>query len=266
MPVLQRQFVRAYFIRLCAGLLPLAATAFAVGLGTASCAGVSDPVPAEAGLLARYDFDEGEGLVLHDQSGHGFDGALHGGAAWKAGARGASLEFNGIDAYVQLPSDSAFNASSFTVAAWIQPYEQGSGADERVIYSNLAYTLDRAVTQGTQFKFRRGELNGVSGRAIFNGEYWSEMLRVASLDDGAWHMVAFTVGDGNGRLWIDGEQAGAAEPWGAVAYPSPLPQIGACLRNQATQGWYHGRIDEMNIYDRALDAAEIASAYRRIPR
>lgn len=221
--------------------------------------------PQTGGLIAQYDFDEGEGTTLHDRSGHGFDGVLHGGTAWKAGAHGSSLEFNGIDAYVQLPADSAFNAPAFTVAAWIQPYEQGTGSDERVFYSNLTYQTGDAADRGIEFRFRHGELEGVTARKIYDGTYWSEIFRTASLADGAWHMVAFTVSDGYGRLWIDGVQAGAAEPWGDIAYPEPLPQIGACLRNQATSGWFHGRIDEMSIYNRALSAAEIATAYQRIP-
>lgn len=217
--------------------------------------------PKDKGLIARYDFDENAGTALHDRSGHGFDGTLKGGAQWKSGVRGSSLYFNGEDAYVQLPADSAFNAPSFTLAAWIQPTEQGTGADERVLYSNLAYTEGNAVTQGTEFRFRRGELEGVTGRVIWDGDYWSDMFRPAFLADGAWHHVAFSVTGGYGRLWIDGSQAGPAEPWGAIAYPSPLPQIGACLRNEATAGWFHGRIDEMRIYGRGLAAAEIAGLY-----
>lgn len=230
----------------------------------AKLAGPIKPVQT-GGLIAQYDFDEGAGAVLHDRSGNGFDGALHGGGAWKAGARGSSLEFNGIDAYVQLPSDSAFNAKSFTVAAWIQPYEQGHGTEEHVIYSNLEYAVGNSVTKGAEIRFRGGELEGVSGRAVYYKDYWSEIFRPASLDDGAWHFTAFTVSDGYGRLWIDGVQAGAAEPWGDIAYSAPLPQVGACLRNGATHGWFHGRIDELSIYGRALDAGEIEAAYKRIP-
>ncbi|MBW8888701.1 MAG: hypothetical protein JF616_13170 [Fibrobacteres bacterium] len=221
--------------------------------------------PQTGGLIAQYDFDEGEGAILHDRSGNGFDGAIHGETAWKAGARGSSLEFNGKDTYVQLPSDSAFNPPAFTVAAWIQPYEQGIGNDQRVIYSNLIYTIGDSVDQGTEFRFRFGELEGVTGRKVYNGAYWSEIFRPVSLADGAWHMVALTVSDGYGRMWIDGVQAGAAETWGEIGYPPPLPQIGACMRNQSTPGWFHGRIDEMSIYGRALGAAEIAAEYKRIP-
>ena len=33
------------------------------------------------GLVAGYDFDEGEGTVLHDRTGHGNNGTIHG-ASW----------------------------------------------------------------------------------------------------------------------------------------------------------------------------------------
>ena len=56
-------------------------------------------------------------------------------------------------------------------------------------------------------------------------------------------------------------QAGAAEPWGEIGYPPPLPQIGACMRNQSTPGWFHGRIDEMS---NQLESARLALAERNV--
>lgn len=206
-----------------ASAFALSATVLAFGGALANTHAETLPSVPEEGLIARYDFDEGDGTVLHDHSGHGFDGVLHGGTVWKAGAHGSSLEFNGVNAYVQLPSDSAFNTADFTVAAWIQPYEIGQGTDERVIYSNLVYE-GNPVTEGTEFKFHKGELDGVTARVVFDGDYWFDMYRPAALADGAWHMVAFTEGQGYGRLWIDGVQAGAAEPSGAIRYPTPLPR------------------------------------------
>ena len=34
------------------------------------------------GLVAGYHFDEGRGTTVHDFSGHGNDGTLHGGVSW----------------------------------------------------------------------------------------------------------------------------------------------------------------------------------------
>jgi hypothetical protein len=224
-------------------------------------AAVSDTVPSEKDLVARYDFDEGEGTILHDRSGHGFDGTLEGGPEWKAGVHGSSLYFNGIDAYVQLPADSAFLLDSFTVLAWVRPADQGPGTVERVIFSNCTSTAaPELVSGGSEFRFRHGELEGVSAGASYNGN-WSDMFSPASVVDGAWHMVGFSVSKGMGRLWIDGVQAGNAVAWRPISQPPSLPQIGACLRNWASQGYFKGGIDEMRIYNRGLGVDEMVGLY-----
>lgn len=262
MPGLRPQYFRARFFRVCAGLFPLAATAFAVGLGMISNAAASDPIPSEKGLVARYDFDEGEGLILHDRGAHGFDGAIHGGAQWKPGVNGTALEFNGIDAYVQLPSDSAFLLDSFTIAAWIRPFDQGPGTVERDIYSNLVSTTGLS-TAGTLMRLQGNQLEGISAGAPDGGS-WSDMLYPVSLTDGAWHWVAFSVSRGMGTLWVDGAMAGAPQPWSPIPQPVSQPQIGACLRNWASQGFFRGGIDEMSIYDHGLGADEMAAAYASV--
>jgi hypothetical protein len=223
------------------------------------CAHSTSPAERpEPGLLARFDFNEGAGSVLHDRSGHGFDGTLKGGVVWKDGIAGTSLEFNGTDGYVQLPADSAFLLDSFTVAAWIRPADQGPG--ERVMYSNLESTAGLA-TGGTEFRFRGGQLEGVSAGSPYGGN-WSDMLRDASLDS-AWHFVAFTVAGGYGSLWVDAARAGDSASWRPIAQPASLPQIGAALRNWADPGFFKGRIDELRIYSRGLKPAELSALYAR---
>ena len=76
-----------------------------------------------AGVIANWDFDEGEGDTLHDRSGNGHHGHLHG-AKWVEGLRGKALEFDGQD-MVEVPGDSALNVKSFTFSIWLK--QSGNG-------------------------------------------------------------------------------------------------------------------------------------------
>jgi hypothetical protein len=219
---------------------------------------IDDMAPTN-GLVAHYDFDEGQGTVLHDRSGRGLHGIVHGGAQWQAGVKGKALEFNGEDVYVQLPADSAFLLGSFTVIAWVKPADQAPGTTEHVIYSNCLSTTERS-TAGTEFRFRNNQLEGVSAGSSHDGD-WSDLFAPASVTDGGWHMVAFSVAADTARLWIDGLQAGSPMSWKPIPQPVSQPQIGACLRNWASQGYFRGSIDELRVYDRGLSASEIADIY-----
>jgi hypothetical protein len=59
---------------------------------------LADAVKSQDGLVARYSFDEGQGAVLYDSSGHGNDGKIQGGVEWVKFRRGYALRFNGLDA------------------------------------------------------------------------------------------------------------------------------------------------------------------------
>ena len=56
--------------------------------------------PDEAGLVAHWDFDEGEGTVLHDVTGNGNDGTVRG-ASWVRVGTGGGLRFDGQDDTVE---------------------------------------------------------------------------------------------------------------------------------------------------------------------
>ena len=53
-----------------------------------------------AGLVAHWNFDEGIGTVLADNSGNNNSGFIYG-ANWANGITGGALEFNGSSDYVE---------------------------------------------------------------------------------------------------------------------------------------------------------------------
>lgn len=88
-----------------------------------------DSLPAKdrvPGAIAWWDFNEGAGDTLHDLTGNGHHGIIHG-ATWVPGmdSIGKALNFKGAGG-VTVPGDSQTKVNSFTFSAWIK---QSGNAD-----------------------------------------------------------------------------------------------------------------------------------------
>ena len=69
-------------------------------------------------------FEEGSGTTAADSSGNSHDGTLNGGAAWTTGVIGGGMQFNGVDAYVQIPNFD-LGGNEFTVSWWFAENHSG---------------------------------------------------------------------------------------------------------------------------------------------
>jgi len=81
------------------------------------------PACAEAGrgLIAEYHFDEGKGSTLHDNSGNGNHGSIHG-ATWAPSGAGFALRFDGVDDYVDFGDKPGLSpVKAVSVEAWVYP-------------------------------------------------------------------------------------------------------------------------------------------------
>jgi Concanavalin A-like lectin/glucanases superfamily len=84
---------------------------------------------------------------------------------------------------------------------------------------------------------------------------------------GRWHHLAYTI-DGSAKqqvLYVDGIQVASGSTPGPVAYGAQPLLLGRGHSGTPTGGvpvsFFHGRIDEAAIYNRALSGAEIASIF-----
>ncbi|NOY82551.1 MAG: PQQ-binding-like beta-propeller repeat protein [Kiritimatiellaeota bacterium] len=77
-------------------------------------------VAAEPGLLGRWRFDEGAGMVARDCSGRGHDAEVA--APWGAGDFGTCLVIAGVPQAAVIPDapDLRFGNRSFTLALWVK--------------------------------------------------------------------------------------------------------------------------------------------------
>ena len=84
---------------------------------------------APHGLIVHYNFTEGSGPVVKDQSGRGNDAEVHG-ATWEQGAFGAAMRFDGQDDYLDggIRPDLEKNKVG-SIVIWIRPESLRGGLE-----------------------------------------------------------------------------------------------------------------------------------------
>jgi len=244
-----------------AGLAPLTAYSYRVravdpagNLGSYSnVASASTSAVIPPGPVAAYSFDEGAGTTLLDASGNGFNGTLANGPVWTTGRHGSALQFDATDdgnddndPRVVLGRAINIPDPPLTISAWVNPTDY---ADYRAIVSKRDtlvasdMRLDVGLLQTTgQVYLWNGGLNSFSYAPPVNT--WTHLAVVADTD--------------STRLYVNGA---LQETIGAIALgtnASANTVIGGTGEGPGGDNDpFKGKIDDLRIYNRALNAAEI---------
>ena len=206
------------------------------------------------GPLGYWSFDAGD---ADDVSDHGNDGVVSGatdGAGNDAPIIGNpdSLDFDGVNDRLDMGDDPDFtpNGSALTVAAWIYPHNLGG--------------LQNVVTKWNDNKREyQLQLSGTSMLFYANddpGSFEDIKATSSALSNNTWYHVA-GVWDGTDlRLYVNGvlDDGGGVAFGGTIDDSVARLSIGAQNFSGTWNRFFDGVIDEVQIYDRDLSAAEIA--------
>jgi len=214
-------------------------------------------IPAYAqveGLILYLSFDEGAGDVVKDASGHGNDGEILG-AEWVNGKDGSALEFNGADAYVEVPYDDMFSLTeSFTLAAWVKPAQSPfAGEQWRGI-------INGQKTNHGPYLLQMSASNGEIGAWL--GGTWVYQLTTAVLDtENFWHLVGtYDVGEGF-KNYVNGEFDSQNATAGTEVAGNVDEGVVIGHNYGFASRWFEGVIDEAVIFNRALEIEEVEALY-----
>ena len=216
---------------------------------------------AGGGLVAAYNFNEASGATVVDASGQGNHGTINGATRSTTGKFGKALSFDGVNDWVSIPDADLLDlTTAMTLEAWVYPKNL---ADRRPILSKQG-TTNGTPTRG--FMFSAGDYSG-TGKVeveLFKNETNSSSLRsTTALNTSGWQHVAFVyqyVADGTSKMTIyingvvKGSSTAAVGPVQKNAQPLAL---GRYYWNSSYARYFNGLIDEVRIYNRALNASEI---------
>ena len=180
---------------------------------------------------------------------------------------GQGFSLDGQDHRIIVPDAPELNFSSnqdFSIEVWILPLASPDN------WKDVMSVVDKRVAPDTITQLGY-ELNLEGGVVVFEMAdtlapfSWHNFSGGPDLRDGQFHHVAVTVqrnSTSGGQLYIDGQMVLTFDP---TVCPGDLSNTGPLrIGNHATPdlpAFYHGIIDEISLYNRALSSNEIASIY-----
>lgn len=224
---------------------------------------ISVSPPMGAGLKAHYRFEEGSGTIALDSSGNANDAVIAGPNHVLDSPRGGQyvLNFDGSGDYVDLGALDV-PGTELTLALWFNAASFDI-ADARLISKAVGtaggshYWMISTVVSNGQTLLR--------GRLMTGGDTETLIASTGELSTGVWVHVALVYDGSTLRLYKDGVEVGVRSQAGAIDTSAAVP---AAIGNQppgAGNKSFDGAIDEVRIYCRALDAAEIQALVGAAP-
>jgi hypothetical protein len=190
------------------------------------------------------------------------DGVLHG-PTWdkenKAPITGslASLKFDGVNDYVSVSHNTSLSTNSITLMAWVY-ISAGTTGDRTIVrkghWLDREYGLDLVST-----RHLRGWVNlGPSGNSAV-----IVAINTASLPVEQWQHVAMTFDGTTVRLFLDGVLHASTQKTGTQTGYDNVQNVTLGGQLSTSPGGslpFNGNLDEVAIFSRALEAAEILMA------
>jgi hypothetical protein len=203
-------------------------------------------------LIGAWGFEEPSGSTAVDASGLGNDGTIeNGGVRVASGHTGNAFEGNGAAGNVDLAGlDVDAGATGITIMAWINADDFGT-IDARIVSKSTGsaeqdHIWMLSTINGPQLRFRL-KTAGSTTTLLGSGP---------TIPSGTWVHAAASYDGTTMRLFQDGVLVGATGKTGLVDIE---PGVAAWIGANPGQGnqVFDGRIDDVKIFRRGLDAAEV---------
>ena len=196
-------------------------------------------------LLVYYPLDG----TAEEATGQGHAGVVQGAVATgdRFGAREKAYWFNGLNSVITVDTLPEALSGDFSFTYWMQ-----SAASRRM----HAVSLGESVGTNLDFNF--------NGDGVGLWVYWNGLgthsirttgLPAGSLTDGQWHHIGLQRAGTRVELYVDGRLEGNTTYAGVMGAAGPL-RLG---RGSYNTLWWHGALDDVRVYRRALSAPELTA-------
>jgi len=187
-----------------------------------------------------------------DSSGYGNNAFAVGAPGYAAGHSGQAVTLDGANTYLQLPPNVA-NSASFTFAAWVN---WNGGASWQRIFDfgdDTSHYLFLSPSSGS----------GTLRFAIKNGGA-EQIVETTVMPVGQWQHVAVTLIGNSAKLYTNGVLAASSSV--ITNAPSNFnPNLNYLGKSQFPDPLFSGSLDDVQIADYAMTAAQIAALTTNTP-
>ena len=209
--------------------------------------------PLDPDLIAWYRFDAFEDASFADHSGNSHTATCKDCPTTVDGVFSSAMQTDGVGQHLVVANAPAFETQMWTLATWV--WSEGPPA-------SFVTLIGKPVGVGFSNSYELG-LNSTDEVTRFVAG-WSDDDTAQSFSSELpasqqWFHVAATLSETTATLYLDGavvnEQALTVSP----AFDDNSLYIGADLDLQLVDNFFAGRMDDVRIYGRALDADEVAA-------
>ncbi|MHC4740789.1 MAG: LamG-like jellyroll fold domain-containing protein [Planctomycetota bacterium] len=209
-----------------------------------------------ADMICHWKFDEGQGGSAHDAVGENHLWVQY--PEWTSGVIGGALNFGGDD-YAEVddhPSQQIYT-DEITVSVWINLNEDIGNDEARIITKEY----DQANSWWLSV-YGAGYSGSTGNQIVFHdsdgSSQWYDCMSETNLNSNQWYHVCVTDYGGSIRIYLNGELDWSSdEGYGIPSVISAPIWVGRF----DYRAYLDGSIDDLRVYDRALEAREIADLY-----
>jgi hypothetical protein len=209
------------------------------------------------GLVAYYPFDVKEDVNVnktYDYSNNSNDGTLTGGTAFNTSCvYGNCYKFDGANDYITVPHTDSLNLNSLTLSVWIKT--------SNLKYQGIIKKMTTAAT--TQAPYDLFVTNGGLITFSVNAEVGT-LTTTKVITDGNFHLITATYNGTTMNIYIDSVLNKSLNYATASIGTNTLTLI--IGDRWSTGQFFNGSIDEVMIFNTALNSSQISDIYNNQSR
>jgi hypothetical protein len=214
------------------------------------------------GLIGWWRLDEGQGSIGNDVSGIGSHAPIPSGVTWTDGYLGktilsTNLAANRINLSSFVGNFSQISQASFSVCCWFR-FTNTTNAQPLL-------TIQQATSTNQCLHILKRESTNPNANLITFAFYSNDSHSTTAITDNKWHHFAGTydynsgTGTGTRKIYIDGVLETTATSVAPLNFTPNEMSIGYVNFSGPTV--LEGSINDMRIYNRALNASEVSTIY-----
>ncbi|MFI9544771.1 LamG-like jellyroll fold domain-containing protein [Streptomyces sp. NPDC052016] len=199
----------------------------------------------------HWALDEGTGTTAKDDGPNDRPLRLSEGATWTTGVSGSALRFDGRGQYAETDGPVLDTTGSYSVSAW-------------VTLDSLPGNYATAVSQDGRRQASPFYLQYGQGAFAFSTPDQKRARLAITPERGRWyHLVGVRDGSSNEiKLYVDGKPAATATAGPNYVGSGPLA-VGRAQWDGVDTDFWHGAVDQVHAYDKALTAEEVSALHTR---
>ncbi len=221
-------------------------------LALISLSGVLNAQVPMNGLVGYWPFNSN----ANDESGNNNNGTVNGAILTtdRFGNVNSAYSFNGTNSYIDVPNSTSLDITdSITLSAWVYITDYSKCRD----FIGKTYTSSPSTEPYSLYGNTAGKLVISSNNAAGFGNY---RISASTIPLNQWVYVSGTITGSEYRVYINGQDAGNSSEFTTNAFDGTNTH--SVVFGKFRNSYYlSGSIDDIRIYNRALNPSEITELY-----